>query len=68
MNDDPDLAGSNPDATSLDDGPYPALKAFLLSRGVPRHKQTAEVAGLLGLAKTSCSASSRASRRSRCRS
>jgi len=53
MNDDHDLAGSSPDATSFDDGPYPALKTFLLSRGVPRHKQTAEVAGLLGLAKTS---------------
>lgn len=36
-----------------DDGPYAALKAFLLARGIPRHKQTAEVAGLLGLAKTS---------------
>ena len=47
MNDDHDLNGP------LDDGPYPALKAFLLSRGIPRHKQTAEVAGLLGLAKTS---------------
>ena len=47
MNDDHDLHGP------LDDGPYPALKAFLLSRGIPRHKQTAEVAGLLGLAKTS---------------
>jgi len=47
MNDDPEL--HNP----LDDGPYPVLKAFLLSRGIPRHKQTAEVAGLLGLAKTS---------------
>ena len=45
MNDDPDFPS--------EEGPYPALKAFLLSRGVPRHKQTAEVAGLLGLAKTS---------------
>jgi CheY-like chemotaxis protein len=47
MNDDHDPHGP------LDDGPYPALKAFLLGRGIPRHKQTAEVAGLLGLAKTS---------------
>lgn len=47
MNEDSDLHGP------IDDGPYPALKAFLLSRGIPRHKQTAEVAGLLGLAKTS---------------
>jgi CheY-like chemotaxis protein len=41
------------DSPSSEDGPYSVLKAFLLSRGVPRHKQTAEVAGLLGLAKTS---------------
>ena len=47
MTDDTDLA------SPADDGPYGALKAFLLVRGVPRHKQTAEVAGLLGLAKTS---------------
>lgn len=53
MTEDPDLPGAAGDTSPLDDGPYPALKAFLLGRGVPRHKQTAEVAGLLGLAKTS---------------
>jgi len=53
MNDDSDFAGTTTDAAPFDEGPYAALKAFLLSRGVPRHKQTAEVAGLLGLAKTS---------------
>lgn len=52
MTEDTDASGAS-DPSPLDDGPYPALKAFLLSRGVPRHKQTAEVAGLLGLAKTS---------------
>jgi CheY-like chemotaxis protein len=41
------------DTSSNDDGPYAALKAFLLGQGIARHKQTGEVAGLLGLAKTS---------------
>jgi CheY-like chemotaxis protein len=38
---------------AADDGPYPHLKNFLLSKGIARHKQTGELAGLLGLAKTS---------------
>jgi CheY-like chemotaxis protein len=42
----------NHDAAA-DDGPYPHLKTFLLSKGIARHKQTGELAGLLGLAKTS---------------
>jgi CheY-like chemotaxis protein len=41
------------DTTGIDDGPYAALKAFLLGQGIARHKQTGEIAGLLGLAKTS---------------
>lgn len=53
MNDDHDLSPLTPDGAPLEDGPYGALKVFLLARGVARHKQTAEVAGLLGLAKTS---------------
>lgn len=48
---DPSLPAS--DGAALEDGPYGALKVFLLARGIARHKQTAEVAGLLGLAKTS---------------
>jgi CheY-like chemotaxis protein len=50
MNDETD-AGH--DASPQDEGPYPHLKAFLLGKGIARHKQTAEIAGLLGLAKTS---------------
>jgi hypothetical protein len=42
-----------PDFPSTDDGPYAALKAFLLSKGLARHKQTGEIADLLALAKTS---------------
>jgi CheY-like chemotaxis protein len=42
-----------PDAPTADDGPYAALKAFLLSKGIARHKQTGEIADLLVLAKTS---------------
>ncbi|MEY4564377.1 MAG: hypothetical protein RLZZ618_3654 [Pseudomonadota bacterium] len=49
---DADPTATSHDA-STDDGPYAPLKAFLLAKGVARHKQTAEVAGLLGLAKTS---------------
>ena len=49
MNDEPD----GHDSGVLDEGPYPHLKSFLLGKGVARHKQTAEIAGLLGLAKTS---------------
>ena len=53
MTDDPDLPHLPSDTPSMEDGPYGALKVFLLARGIARHKQTAEVAGLLGLAKTS---------------
>ena len=53
MNHDTESTGAPHDPGPVDDGPYGHLKAFLLGKGVPRHKQTAEVAGLLGLAKTS---------------
>lgn len=53
MTDDFDPLASPHDTGASDDGPYPALKAFLMARGIARHKQTAEVAGLLGMAKTS---------------
>lgn len=53
MNDDPDSGHSAQEANSVDDGPYPHLKAFLLAKGIARHKQTTELSGLLGLAKTS---------------
>lgn len=54
MNDETAAGSSTHDAGgALDDGPYPHLKAFLLARGIPRHKQTTEISGLLGLAKTS---------------
>lgn len=53
MTDDTDPLVTSSDGATPDDGPYSALKAFLVGRGVARHKQTAEVAGLLGLAKTS---------------
>jgi CheY-like chemotaxis protein len=53
MNQDADAGGPQHDGTGLEEGPYAALKSFLLGKGVARHKQTAEIAGLLGLAKTS---------------
>jgi CheY-like chemotaxis protein len=45
---------ASPESTQIEPlDPYAHLRAFLFSKGVARHKQTAEIAGLLGLAKTS---------------